>query len=913
MAALSHSSSPTGSAIWRATDPVPVPSVEFIPSDPDFDRQWHLSTDVSGQYDLNITTAWDDYSGAGVLVTVIDDGFRYTHRDLAANYDRATDYDYEARDFDPMISSPSADYHGTPVIGIIAGVQGNGHGGAGVAFDATVRGFKGFSHLSEQILDAAGLGNGSSNTNGNSNGGDIVSMSFGYGANVFVQAPAYVGALQTAAEQGREGLGQLHVKSNGNSRAPANSSAREEATAEAMDSSKHSISVAAVRADGWVTDFSSPGANLLVSAFADSRFNQSSIYSISANSDTAYTTSFGGTSAAAPQVSGVVALMLEANDQLGWRDIQTILAMSARHAGSDVGTPANRGAPSGGGHEQPTQLDGSSWFWNGATHWNGGGMHFSNDYGFGLLDAWAAVRLAESWTRQSISANETEVRLDFDGAGSRVLPDGSASGLVFTRQGPTDIRIENVAVEMSFTAQRLADLDVFLTSAEGTRVQLLADTGGQDQFSGRWSFGTTALLGENSNGVWRIEVADDREGRSLTLQDLDVIISGTAAPGHDELFVLTNAYSDCAHMPGRTDILGGLGEDTLNIAAINDSASQIDLGAGSGEIDGINVSLSGIENIYAGDGDDLLIGSSDDNILIGGRGDDTLQGQAGSDHLDGGAGVDTVSYAGSRGSLRVDLEFSHINTNIAAGDTYQSIENLIGSQGFDNLRGGFGDNVIFGDRNVDYIFGRRGNDTLDGGIGDDVLLGGLGADVLIGGQHRDRAQYSESLVGVRVDLANPERNTGEAAGDSFFSIEDLAGSRFDDQLFGDQQDNRLFGREGADRLLGQAGRDYLNGGAHQDWLDGGAGDDVLRGGTHADTFVFRAGQDRIEDLTFSHGDMIALDRAALGLAGIAVNDIVPTFGRLEGGNAILEFDFGTQLTLEHHASLLGLEDHLFFV
>ena len=308
--------------------------------------------------------------------------------------------------------------------------------------------------------------------------------------------------------------------------------------------------------------------------------------------------------------------------------------------------------------------------------------------------------------------------------------------------------------------------------------------------------------------------------------------------------------------------------------------------------------------------DDTIRGNLGDDSSAGGSGNDILNGGVGADFLDGGAGSDWASYEGSRGSLRVDLMFSHINTNVAAGDTYVSIENLIGSQGFDNLRGNLSDNIVQGGRNVDYIFGRRGNDTLEGGIGDDVLFGGTGADVLIGGENRDRAQYSEALEAVIVDLANPSNNTGEAAGDRFESIEDLAGSRFGDRLTGDEGANRLFGREGSDILLGGAGNDYLNGGAHSDFLFGDLGNDTLRGGQHADTFVFNDGNDIIEDFNGTW-DAIRLDASLLGGGPITAARALE-FASVIKGNTVFDFGDNDQLTILNVFDTSSLLDDISF-
>lgn len=320
---------------------------------------------------------------------------------------------------------------------------------------------------------------------------------------------------------------------------------------------------------------------------------------------------------------------------------------------------------------------------------------------------------------------------------------------------------------------------------------------------------------------------------------------------------------------------------------------------------------AGADTLVGSDFDDTIRGNLGDDSIVGGAGNDVLNGGVGADYLDGGAGSDWVSYEGSRGSLRVDLMFSHINTNVAAGDIYVSIENLIGSQGFDNLRGTLDDNVIQGGRNVDYIFGRRGNDTLEGGIGDDVLFGGTGADLLIGGANRDRAQYSEALSAVQVDLANSANNTGEAAGDQFDGIEDLAGSRFDDLLNGNDAANRLFGREGSDILQGRAGDDYLNGGAHADTLDGGMGNDILRGGQHADTFVFNDGNDIIEDFN-GIWDSILIDAGLLGGGPVTAARALE-FASVIAGHTVFDFGDNDQLTLMNITDTASLIDDISFM
>ncbi|WP_164682019.1 calcium-binding protein [Fuscovulum blasticum] len=135
-----------------------------------------------------------------------------------------------------------------------------------------------------------------------------------------------------------------------------------------------------------------------------------------------------------------------------------------------------------------------------------------------------------------------------------------------------------------------------------------------------------------------------------------------------------------------------------------------------------------------------------------------------------------------------------------------------------------GQNPISDETFIDYedlLVGWKGNDTLVGYSGDDTLSGGKGGDLLDGGNGLDYATYADATEGLRADLTNPASNTGDAAGDTYISIENLAGSQFADILIGDA---------GANAIVGNGGSDLLAGGAGNDALDGGEGNDTLRGG-----------------------------------------------------------------------------------
>ena len=247
-----------------------------------------------------------------------------------------------------------------------------------------------------------------------------------------------------------------------------------------------------------------------------------------------------------------------------------------------------------------------------------------------------------------------------------------------------------------------------------------------------------------------------------------------------------------------------------------------------------------IENAIGGSANDVLRGNQANNSLIGNAGQDTLFGDDGNDSLygglgadtlDGGAGFDFARYDYAASAVVAVLFLPSVNAGEAAGDSYVSIEGLVGSAFDDNLQGDTNANTILGLAGIDLLFGREGNDTLDAGDGNDHLWGGTGTDYIDGGAGYDYARYDYAATGVTARLDLPNLNTGEAAGDYYVNIEGLVGSSFNDTLVGTNAGNdTLIGLDGDNLLLGLAGNDGLVGGSGNDSLWGGEGADVLIGG-----------------------------------------------------------------------------------
>ncbi|WP_172839446.1 S8 family serine peptidase [Tateyamaria omphalii] len=857
-----------------------------LPTDTLFSQQWHLNQTVGGLLDLgDLSTIWDEYTGAGVEVVIVDDAIQRTHQDLDANYSSTKDWDFDNNDTDP--SGVDGQNHGTAVAGII-GANRDGVGTVGVAYDSTIFGFQVNGFISDTFMEQIELSidnaSGVTETVGVDRTADIVNMSLGtmFASNYFdtfltqsVMAAANQ-AIDEAAVVGRDGLGTIMVKSAGNSRLtnPSEGSGNQghDANASSWNANIHTISVAAVDQDGDVSIYSSHGANILISGFGTpfagevvttDRMGNEGYNPGGGNqpADVNYTGSFNGTSAAAPMVSGVIALMLEANSELGWRDVQEILAYSARHVGTAIGSGTS-------GSEE------YAWAFNGASTWNGGGLHFSNDYGFGLVDAFAAVRMAEMWTTANgankTSANDTITFNDVLNASQTLTGSNIADSFTFTPS--SNVEIEHVTVDINFLQwDDLGDLDIVLIAPDGTRIHLIDNVGENSGNatggfgSGRWEFTSPGLMGMNSTGTWTLELRDQDSSVAspIVINDIDIRFHGKGDTTNDH-FVFTNEFSDYAGSSTHgTNFNGGTGTDTINTVAVT-SDVVIDLLTNSGTIDGVAITNANIEQVFTGDGNDEIIGDSFSVLLDGGRGNDTITGGIASEEIIGGAGNDVLS----------------------------------GGGGDDTVRGGDGnDTLIGGGTGTDLLQGEDGNDTfeftagdhrdanIDGGDGNDrILLSGLGtfnfdgaglaltsieeiefnADVngtkIANFTIKEFDNIIEVPTNLRIDSSggNVDILNFSVVGAVFATI-DWSGwifQNWDDTLdelnitLGGAVTN-FTGTSERDNIEGGSNAETINGDDDNDYIDGNAGDDTIFGGEGNDTLEGGSG---VDSLNGGNGD-----------------------------------------------------------
>lgn len=343
--------------------------------------------------------------------------------------------------------------------------------------------------------------------------------------------------------------------------------------------------------------------------------------------------------------------------------------------------------------------------------------------------------------------------------------------------------------------------DVVLSGGDGN--DQLTGGGGQDLLTG--GVGIDTLRGGDGDDLLFID-ADD------------AVLDGGG--GWDVAVIDAPAgYTLTLHAHALEGAFGTRFDDVLTAGAVTEGVL---IGGGEGD-----------DRLTGGDHDDTLFGDAGDDVLTGGAGNDYLVLADGLDSADGGAGTDRVSYEGATSGVRIVLDDPGQNGGEAAGDSYSGVEQFAGSGH---------DDEILGKQSTahnDVFIGAEGNDILRSYGGNDVLMGGAGADVFDGGAGTDLVLYSDAPEGVTADLVSYIHwNTGIAVGDSYVSIENLAGSAFNDSLRGNHLGNHMWGGDGNDHLHGWAGNDTLHGEGGNDLLWGDGGADRLDGGEGMDRAIY---------------------------------------------------------------------------
>jgi len=518
-------------------------------SDPLVPQQWHLrntcqkgfsdTPGVAGM-DINVDAAYGlfNLTGSGVTVAVVDSGLEIAHEDLAANVVPGGSWNFNNNNNDPTNPATDGD-HGTSVAGLIAMAK-NTVGGMGVAPGASLKGFNliASAQTLTQFIDSLGASMASPQSN------DVFIFNQSFGITTF--APITVNPLEESQYLAgvttlRGGKGALYVKAAGNGfevGCAFSGVSCDNANFDPTNTLPYQIVVGAVAASGIKANYSSAGSAIWVSAHGG-EFGQNT--SVSANTGLAvepamvtsdqtgcakgfsrigantsafnnggapnglcnYTNTMNGTSSATPMTAGGIALMLEANSALTWRDVKHILASTARQI--DPGREPGRFQLGDG-----IYVTEPGWMTNAA------GFHFHNWYGFGMVDAAAAVSMAEGYTLGQLG---TFANTGFIPSGAAInipIPDTSVAGATSTILIPAGLQfVEAVQIRVNMIHPGgVSQVGIELVSPQGT-LSVLKNV--EDAYIFATSFVDQVLLsnafyGENPAGTWTIRAVDGAGG-----------------------------------------------------------------------------------------------------------------------------------------------------------------------------------------------------------------------------------------------------------------------------------------------------------------------------------------------------------------------------------------------------------------
>jgi kexin len=484
------------------------------PNDPLFQDQWHLkNTGQIGQdaiastagEDLNILDAWNLATGSGIQIAIVDDGLDINHEDL--NVVAGKSWDYIANAYGDPSSDKSS--HGTSCGGLSAAKGNNAIGVTGVAFNAQVVGYN--------LLSATTGSYGADAVTKDLSSNHVYSNSYGSADSRGTLDPSdeiWRQAIDTGTSTGRNGKGAIYTWAAGNGSPTDRSDYDGQANYHGV------LAIGSLNDKGKKSSYSEAGSNLLVSTFGGEYCSSHTTTTVDVtgtggyNNGTSsendysgkpnYTRCMNGTSAATPEASGVAALILETNSALTWRDVRLILASTARK----------------------NDTDNSDWVTN------GGGYHVNHNYGYGAVDATAAVSAARNWVNIPVQKKAT-------GAATTpaAIPDaGVAATSEISISNSAISKIEFVNISVTSDHPDVSELSITLTSPSNTVSTLTVPHDCKDAsevvvscgsaFSTVFRFGVARLMGEVADGKWLLKIQDSKSGKTGSLVSWNLQVMG---------------------------------------------------------------------------------------------------------------------------------------------------------------------------------------------------------------------------------------------------------------------------------------------------------------------------------------------------------------------------------------------------
>ncbi|XP_059215228.1 proprotein convertase subtilisin/kexin type 6 isoform X2 [Centropristis striata] len=450
---------------------------------------------------MNILAAWQrGYTGKNVVVTILDDGIERNHPDLAQNYDHLASYDVNGNDHDPTprYDSRNENIHGTRCAGEVAAAANNSHCIIGIAYNAHIGGIRMLDGDVTDMVEAKSLSIRPDYI-------DIYSASWGpKDDGKTVDGPGLLTkqAFEWGIKKGRKGLGSIFVWASGNG-----GRQEDHCSCDGYTSSIYTISISSTTENGnrpWYLEVCS---SIMATTYSSGEFTERKI--VTTDVRHRCTDGHTGTSVSAPIVAGIIALALEANLLLTWRDVQHLLVKTSR----------------------PVHLKADDWKTNAA------GLRVSHLYGFGLVDAEAMVLEAKKWRTvppQHTCSHMPERHNRYINAGQPLNSSITTSGCSEEPEQHVDY-LEHVVVKVLIVHPRRGDLEINLISPSGTRSQLLAKRWFDSSNEGfrNWEFMTVHFWGERSKGTWTLEIVDSpsklRNPEVLgNLKEWTLILHGTS-------------------------------------------------------------------------------------------------------------------------------------------------------------------------------------------------------------------------------------------------------------------------------------------------------------------------------------------------------------------------------------------------